>query len=594
MNFFSKIVLAFAASLMLSLLGARAANVWTDNFDANAGSRWTSNSVWQIGSPTVGPSLNAGGFRSHSGSSCATTGLKSGAADNADRRLICTNYNGSTNLMIPSAGQHPRLRFYQWFSFRNSEGYVELQVSGTTNWQTISPTNISVGPTVHDSGGVWSRPSLDLSAYAGQKVQFAFHFTSGPGLGSDLGWYVDDVAVVVSDFTFNDPEDFEGGLGDWAVDFGTWQVGVPTSGPPTNSTGFRAHSGTNCAATVLAGNFGLNADSRLISPPFTVPASGNPEVRFWEWYNFVNARGFVEVNSSIVLTNTMSITNIVTSTNTIVITNFTIITDSNSIPPVTTTNVTGFTTNTTIQNISTNVVTSINVTTNAWQTISQTNTSPGGTPLTSNGQWTNTVLDLSPFAGQTLQLAFHFQSGPGGWSPAPGWYVDDITFAVPPDLTVPTDKLITKGQLFTATATATNSASPDSQFTFRFASPSTNAFITSDGTINWTNTKPKIGTNLLSITVTDDSVPPGSVTKDFKVIVWPAFTFSAADMLSSKHYLLLTLTTDTNRTWRVDASTNLLNWKPLFTNLVPPGGMLQFTDRLATNFPTRFYRAIYP
>src|SRR5690349_8801300 len=41
----------------------------------------------------------------------------------------------------------------------------------------------------------------------------------------------------------------------WYADNGYWEIGVPTYGPPTNSLGWRAHQGTNCAGTVLNGNY---------------------------------------------------------------------------------------------------------------------------------------------------------------------------------------------------------------------------------------------------------------------------------------------------------------------------------------------------
>ena len=40
------------------------------------------------------------------------------------------------------------------------------------------------------------------------------------------------------------------------------------------------------------------------------------------------------------------------------------------------------------------------------------------------------------------------------------------------------------------------------------------------------------------------------------------------------------------------ASTNLLDWQPIFTNNVP--GLLNFTDYDSTNYPTRFYRMTWP
>ena len=57
-------------------------------------------------------------------------------------------------------------------------------------------------------------------------------------------------------------EDWEDGIGDWSVDNGVWQVGMPTSGPGA------AHGGDQCAATTLDGIHPVNQDSRLITPIF--------------------------------------------------------------------------------------------------------------------------------------------------------------------------------------------------------------------------------------------------------------------------------------------------------------------------------------
>jgi len=74
---------------------------------------------------------------------------------------------------------------------------------------------------------------------------------------------------------------------DWYADNGVWEIGVPTSGPPTDSFGWRAHEGTNCAATILNGNYPDGRESRLVSQPFLVPvASDNPRLRFWHWWSF--------------------------------------------------------------------------------------------------------------------------------------------------------------------------------------------------------------------------------------------------------------------------------------------------------------------
>src|SRR5439155_588287 len=99
-------------------------------------------------------------------------------------------------------------------------------------WQTLAEYRST-------SSGAWSRPGFDLTADADQMVQLGFYFEShddGNPFVNDIsaGWYVDEVTVVtgaVQTLVANVPESFEGGIGDWAVDSGTWEVGKPTSGP---------------------------------------------------------------------------------------------------------------------------------------------------------------------------------------------------------------------------------------------------------------------------------------------------------------------------------------------------------------------------
>ena len=436
------------AVLLTSGRGHAETAVWSDNFETNAGSRWTTNSVWHIGSPTAGPAKNAAGFRSYSGTNCAAT---QNYPYSQDVRLICTNYNGSNSLYIPT-NQFPRLRFWHWFNFANALGYVEISSNNGTNWNQISPTyTYAVTPT---GGGVWSCPSIDLSAFAGQNVQFAFHFTAGCCSGNALGWYVDDVEVVTSAPVLNNPEGFESdsNTNDWAVDAGTWEIGTPTAGPATNAAGSRAHSGTNCAATILAGNYPNNVDSRLISPPFAVPNSTGQALRFWQWYNFNDALGYVEISTA----------------------------------------------------------------GSGW-----TQLSPTYLNVNTGGAWTNVSLNLSAYAGQTVQVAFHFTSGSIGT--AAGWYVDDLSVVAAPVLTVPTNQTINAGQTLTVTNFATNSVLPNSTFTFGLtASPSTNISITANGVLTWTNTAAFSGTNaIIYVTVTDTNVPPLAATNNFSVTVLP-------------------------------------------------------------------------
>jgi hypothetical protein len=410
--------------------------LWSDNFDdAVAGSRWkaSTSGVWHIGSPTAGPAKNSLGYRTYSGTKCASTQNYA----YSDSRLICINYNGASSLVVPSADQFPRLRFWHWFDFGNALGFVEISTDAGATWQQISPgyTDSGAAPI----SGVWSRPSIDLRAFAGQSVQIAFRF-AGLCCGNALGWYVDDVAVVTDEPVFNNPEGFESGLGDWAVDFGTWEIGQPTSGPKA------AHGGVNCAATILAGNYPNNADSRLISPPFLVPQN-SPALRFWHWYNFNNALGFVEIS-----------------------------TDGSS-----------------------------------WNQISSAYQNGN-----SSGAWANVSLDLSAYAGQTVQIDFRFSSG--GIYTAAGWYVDDISLVASPTLTVPPTQTIYTGQTLTVTNYATvfpTNGTP----TFGLVSRLTGVVLNpTTGVLTWTPTSAQTpSTNTISVKVTDDNVPPLSATNSFIV-----------------------------------------------------------------------------
>lgn len=418
MNFFQKKFLAgFCAALFLACAVRAETVVWSDNFEGNVPGRWmTTNTTWKIGSPPNGPAKNTNGFRVHSATNCAFT---SNYSYNQDARLVCTNYSGATNFLVPATNQFPRLRFWHWFDFANAFGYVEIK-SGTNDWQQISPIYHDIA-----SGGVWSRPAIDLTAFAGQRVQIAFHFDSFGCCGNAQGWFVDDVAIVTGAPVFDGG--FEHAPSDWSVADGTWEIGSPSSGP--NS----ARTGTNCAATILAGNYANNVDSRLISPRFTVPVATNATLNFWHWYNFNNALGFVEISTNLG---------------------------------------------------------------NDWNQIS---------PTYSNGSltgWTNVSLNLNAYAGQTVQVAFRF--GSFGIYNAPGWYVDDVTFNGTP---------IASPQLILPSSTRTN-------FQFSFS-------------------------------------------------------------------------TIANTSWRIDASTNLADWLPVFTNAAGTNGNFQFSDPAFTNFSRRFYRAAF-
>ena len=329
-----KIVLV-CVTILLSIFSltnsSSAAILWSEDWEGNPSDDWyAENGTWEVGVPTSGPGS------AYNSENCAATILDGNYPAGTSTRLIRID-----PFTVPAAGQSPRLRFWHWYSFSTySSGQVQIKVDGGS-WETISPNYTGTG------GGIWTRPYIDLSPYASQSVQIAFLFSSGQYGGT--GWYIDDVAVITGVVVFNNPEDWESGLGYWYAENGTWEVGVPASGPGS------AYSPENCAATVLGGNYLAGTSSRLISPPFVVADAGEgPNLRFQHWYSFSTySSGRVQIK----------------------------------------------------------------VDGGSWETISPTYTG------TSGGIWTNPYIDLSPYASQSVQIAFLFTSGQYGGT---GWYIDDV------------------------------------------------------------------------------------------------------------------------------------------------------------------------
>ena len=50
----------------------------------------------------------------------------------------------------------------------------------------------------------------------------------------------------------------------------------------------------------------------------------------------------------------------------------------------------------------------------------------GSAPSGSSGGWIMSVLDLSPYAGETIRLRFYFDTGDSAANDYPGWFFDDV------------------------------------------------------------------------------------------------------------------------------------------------------------------------
>jgi len=248
--------------------------LWIQDWESGWGDWWVESGQWQVGTPTYGPDSVT------SGVNCAGTVLGGDYTEPPNGAGPQTSRLISPVFVVPA--NNPRLRFNHWYNFSwYDSGRVQIRVDGGV-WETISSTYVWA------SGG-WTRPSLDLSAYVDSTVEVCFVITTeNAGLSGGetaAGWYVDDIMIETGPIVFNNPENFESGLGDWWVESGQWQVGTPTYGPDSVT------SGVNCAGTVLGGDYieppndAGPQTSRLISPVFIVPAN-NPRLRFNHWYDF--------------------------------------------------------------------------------------------------------------------------------------------------------------------------------------------------------------------------------------------------------------------------------------------------------------------
>ncbi|MCK4352606.1 choice-of-anchor J domain-containing protein [candidate division WOR-3 bacterium] len=158
--------------------------VFLEDFETG-GTGWTvTNGVWEIGTPTYGPSS------AHNGSKCAGTNLGGYYPNNAYTRLV------SPSVTLPSLS-HPSskiiLEFYHWFYLESSYdyGYVQISTDGGSNWTTV-------GNSVNGHSGAWYPYSVDITSYAEQNVKIAFLLYSD-GSYTYAGWYIDDVTITLQE-----------------------------------------------------------------------------------------------------------------------------------------------------------------------------------------------------------------------------------------------------------------------------------------------------------------------------------------------------------------------------------------------------------
>ena len=246
---------------------------FSEDFESGTGPWFADNGVWQVGQATAGPGSCL------SGSQCAGTVLDGNYPAHNDSRLV----SGTMVLPTVSGSEELRMRFQSW---THISGVGQVQVSVRDTGGTFGPWT-HVGLPVSGTSGGWTIKDVELTAYAGETVRIAFLLDVG---NSAQGWYIDDITIVAKCPAFTG--DFEGGWVDWSADDGVWQVGEATSGPGS------CIEGTQCAGTVLDGNYPAHNDSRLVSATTVLPTvSGSEELRmrFQSWTH-ISGVGQVQVS----------------------------------------------------------------------------------------------------------------------------------------------------------------------------------------------------------------------------------------------------------------------------------------------------------
>lgn len=85
---------------------------------------------------------------------------------------------------------------------------------------------------------------------------------------------------------------FESGQQNWSADNGLWEVGAIPPNPDTTAGSIVCQQGTQCAGTVLSGNYPAGTSSRFVSPIQILPTvSGDERLTFRFWQRFAHGSG---------------------------------------------------------------------------------------------------------------------------------------------------------------------------------------------------------------------------------------------------------------------------------------------------------------
>lgn len=248
--------------------------VWTDGFENGFGDWSVEGGVWTIGTPTF-----AGAPKPYDGVAYAGMGLAGNYIGAHDARLVSPSFE------VPALAEHPRFKYAYWYSFgvnggNVDYGQVQVRVKGG-NWVDLADDRLS------SASDHWSQRVIELDDYAGQTIQIGFH-TVLTGTAPHPGWFIDTVSLEKGAVDF--AGGFDDDLGDWSAQGGLWTFGAPARvGAPAPFFG-KGYAGTSLSVTYSGAHL-----SRLVSPPFVVPAADElPRLRYQDYYNFGVNGGFID------------------------------------------------------------------------------------------------------------------------------------------------------------------------------------------------------------------------------------------------------------------------------------------------------------
>lgn len=161
--------------------------LFSGNFESGWDGWSAQNGVWQVGTPTSGPTNCNGGFK------CAGTILDGNYPRDTDSVLT------SPSVQLPNIkpGDEIHLNFWHWFSYSLYD-HGEVKISVYNSSSGLWEDSLKIGNDVVGSGSIWSPADRDLTQFAGKKIRIIFYHVAVWN-GESTGWYIDDIKIILPD-----------------------------------------------------------------------------------------------------------------------------------------------------------------------------------------------------------------------------------------------------------------------------------------------------------------------------------------------------------------------------------------------------------